>query len=626
MGRAGRFLMMVVMGAALAAEVAQTASAAPVEVWVAPEGQAGASGTIEAPLGSPAEALRQVREWRRTRDPRVEEGARIVLRGGRYEVAETIILRPEDSGTAAAPLAIVAAPEEVPVLSGGRPVTGWRPAETLPARMGHAPAGAVWVAEVPEWRGRPLEFRQLWVNNVKAVRARYPETDDMRRLVAWNTPAQEAEIPLEALGGVQDIREVEMVIHQMWEIAVLRLRTVAADGGAAWVTFQEPEGQIQFEHPWPPPVVNADKPERNSAFYFTNAPEYLSMPGEWWLDRRAGQVYYWPRAGEDLTTTEVIVPALETVLELAGSTDNPIRHVSFEGLTFAHSGWLRPSLAGHVPHQATMFMTEAYKLRPKGTPDWRSLDNQAWVGRSPALVLANGINQVSWQACRFTHGAMGGLDLQHAVQDTTVERCAFRDLGGNGVQAGYYGDRAGEVHLPYRPADEREQVARVTIAHNRVDDTANEDWGGVGISVGFAREMLVAHNEIVSTSYTGISLGWGWSRTPSVMSNNHVVGNHIQRFATRNTDTAGIYLVGAQPGSVVERNVIEEPVLWPWVHDPEHWGFVYLDEGSSYTTVRDNWAPREKFIKNANGPGNVWENNGPMVEADVREAAGPDGH
>ena len=48
------------------------------------------------------------------------------------------------------------------------------------------------------------------------------------------------------------------------------------------------------------------------------------------------------------------------------------------------------------------------------------------------------------------------------------------------------------------------------------------------------------------------------------------------------------------------------------VHDPNHWFYLYTDEGSSFITVRDNWTEADKFLKNANGPGNVWENNGPM--------------
>ena len=60
----------------------------------------------------------------------------------------------------------------------------------------------------------------------------------------------------------------------------------------------------------------------------------------------------------------------------------------------------------------------------------------------------------------------------------------------------------------------------------------------------------------------------------------------------------------------------------PDVHDPEHWFYLYLDEGSSFITVTNNWCPAEKFLANANGPGNIWTNNGPMVSESVRTAAG----
>ena len=50
--------------------------------------------------------------------------------------------------------------------------------------------------------------------------------------------------------------------------------------------------------------------------------------------------------------------------------------------------------------------------------------------------------------------------------------------------------------------------------------------------------------------------------------------------------------------------------------------YLYLDEGSSFITVRDNWCPAEKFMKNANGPGNVWTNNGPATAESVRNSAG----
>jgi hypothetical protein len=38
--------------------------------------------------------------------------------------------------------------------------------------------------------------------------------------------------------------------------------------------------------------------------------------------------------------------------------------------------------------------------------------------------------------------------------------------------------------------------------------------------------------------------------------------------------------------------------------------------------MKDNWTPSEKFLKNANGPGNIWENNGPQVNENIKRNAG----
>ncbi|MGB8192079.1 MAG: hypothetical protein WCF67_09175, partial [Chitinophagaceae bacterium] len=48
----------------------------------------------------------------------------------------------------------------------------------------------------------------------------------------------------------------------------------------------------------------------------------------------------------------------------------------------------------------------------------------------------------------------------------------------------------------------------------------------------------------------------------------------------------------------------------------------YTDEGASYVTVKNNWCPFEKFLQNANGPGNNWENNGPAASDSIKINAG----
>ena len=103
----------------------------------------------------------------------------------------------------------------------------------------------------------------------------------------------------------------------------------------------------------------------NSAFYLTNDKALLDTPGEWYLDAREQKVYYIPLKGENMATADVEAPAVETLLRVCGTPDNPVRGVTFEGVTFSHATWMRPSVSGHAPLQAGMYMTEAYKLRPK---------------------------------------------------------------------------------------------------------------------------------------------------------------------------------------------------------------------------------------------------------------------
>ena len=87
-------------------------------------------------------------------------------------------------------------------------------------------------------------------------------------------------------------------------------------------------------------MVNTDG--RNSAFYLTNAKELLDTEGEWYLDARASKLYYIPRKGENMSKAEVIVPAVETLLKVEGTPDDPVKDVTFEGITFSHATWLRP--------------------------------------------------------------------------------------------------------------------------------------------------------------------------------------------------------------------------------------------------------------------------------------------
>jgi hypothetical protein len=584
------------------------------EIWVSPDGNDANPGTQQSPLQSVDRAVRQARELRRANDPSVESGIRVILRGGTYWLPATLFFRSEDSATAASPTTIEAASGEKPVLSGGVLVKDWSKPSGKIAGLPEASQGHVWVANAP---GR--ELRQLWINGKKSTRARTPNGDTCERLLSWDRAKEEAGVSSTVFSMVHGTSRVEMILQQQWEIAILRLKSVRTDGAQARLTFEQPESALEFAHPWPQPIL---PPRGGGAFFLANSIEFLDQPGEWFQEMPSGRIIYWPRDGEELRGDSVVAPNLKTLVEITGTLDQPIAYLTFKGVTFADSSWTRPAETGHVPLQAGMRMIDAYRISPRGIPTAPGLDNQAWLERMPAAVTVSAANHIQFQRCRFEHTAASALDFVRSTQDDLVEGCIFQDIGGNGIQMGSFQDGSVETHVPYDPTDEREICSRDLISNNLLTDCANEDWGCVGIGVGYARDINIEHNEINNVSYTGISLGWGWTKAKNCLRDNRVHANLLHHVATRMCDTAGIYTLSAQPGTVVSENCVRDIKMSPYVDRPDHWFYLYTDEGSSFITVRDNWCPAEKFLKNANGPGNVWENNGPMVAEKIRDAAG----
>jgi hypothetical protein len=596
----------------------RASSALAIELWVAPDGNDTNAGSSNQPLATVVRAQQKAREFRERGNANSAAPIHIILRGGIYPSTTTLRLQAADSGTSNSPMVIEAAPAETPVLSGGVEIRGWK----LGGRPAGLPKGArrkVWIADLPKINGHFLEFRQLWVNNSKAIRAREPNGENLARLVGWDKTNQVATISVSALAGIKNPAQLEMIVDQVWEIAVLRVKSIRSNGTNAMLTFHQPESDLEFQHPWPPVIVNTNY---HAPFFLANAIQFLDSPGEWFEDLAAGKIYYWPRAGEDLARARVFAPAVETLVDIEGTLGRPVANIQFKGITFAHTSWLRPSRQGLVPLQAGMPLLDAKKLSPHGTPYHRGLDNLAWIARPPGAVAVKNANLISFENCAFEHLASAGLDFQNGTHDDSIEGCFFRDIGGNGIQLGKFSDTNVETHVPYNPPDEREICANERLANNFITDCANEDWGCVGIGTGYARDVRIEHNDVSDCSYTGISVGWGWTKMTNALRDNFIHANHVHHVATRLGDTAGIYTLSAQPGTTLSENYVHDIKMSPYVPDSDHWYYLYLDEGSSFITVRDNWCPTEKFLKNANGPGNLWENNGPQVSEKIRAAAG----
>lgn len=565
-----------------------------------------------------ADAIREAREFKRkhtTADgyqfyaknkdyPHVT----ISLASGRYELMEPLTLRPEDSN-----LDIIA-PD-------GAEIVGSRQAKFHDTALPTF-ANNVIAASINGHNGNAVSPRQLWVNGRKATIARnVSDFDNMHRILNYNKQHRilwlrgsdfddnQIKSIVNRDNGAVAGNMPELVLHQMWEVSVLRIDSMWRSGDSIGVTFHNPESRIQFQHPWPSPMY---KSEHDSPYYIQNSMSMLDSEGEWYRMPGIGSstILYYPRKGENAANALADVPVEENLVHIEGTPERAVSNVTFRGITFSYTTWTRPSREGHVPLQAGMYLTEAYKLRPQiDRTDNHKLDNQGWLGRARAAVEVVNADNVMFKSCLFTHLGGSGLDFIEGCHGGGADSCTFADIAMNGLVCGSFSPAGLETHLPYQPKDLRVVCDSQSISHSTFTDIGNEDWGCTAIAAGYVSRIRITYNDIHDIPYTGISLGWGWNRTVNCMHDNYVARNRIRRFAQHMTDCAGIYTLGNQPGTVIEENTISEAMPPAYVHDPEHWFWLYTDEGSSNITIRNNHVPSDRFLKNANGPGNVWKNN-----------------
>ena len=466
------------------------------------------------------EALRKAREWRRTNDPRCEGGITITLQEGRYYMQEPLFLRPEDSGTKESPLVIRGIGEKHTSVICGDP------------RQKH---------------------RQIWPLKEQDDGLPKNRHDDglpmkgMERMIDFNTTDRTITIPTPPQNVLQT-KNLEMVVHQRWAIAILRVKDIRVlSDSVAEVSFMEPESRLEFDHPWPQPVIGGEK--GNSSFL--------------------------------LRTTEQR-DGIEQLVIVDGAN-----YVRFEGISFNKTCWNRPLHKGHVTLQGGFPLVDAYKLKENpGLPWDKGLENQAWIERPVSAVTVRNAHHVDFYSVLFENLAATALDFVDNVSDCVVQKCTFGNIGGTAIMGGSFAESPMEVHRPYQHLAERCQ--RLTIKENFVLDVANEDWGAVGIALGYVRHCTISNNYVSFLSYSGICVGWGWTPLETGMKQNRITGNSVRGYARQLYDAGGIYTLSNQPGSVISGNKISRPYPAPYATNDR--GFcIYLDARTDGFTIENNY-------------------------------------
>lgn len=305
-------------------------------------------------------------------------------------------------------------------------------------------------------------------------------------------------------------------------------------------------------------------------FYVENVFEELDSPGEWYLDREAGFLYYWPRT-QDFPRAEVVAPVLDRLIEFAGTDELPVSHLTIKGFAFRHTDYTDLKNV-YYPSDAAVWLQRTQQCR---------IVNNRFLGvGGDAVCLKDGSSDNELVGNEVAYTGEGGIFLDGSAAESY--------------------DRPGPEHT--RPR-------RNLISDNHIHDCGRVYAHVAGLYINHAQANVVSHNLITDMPRYGVSLKFQ-------STDNLIEYNEIRRTALETMDTGGIELYLNPGPNVVRFNLVtdvigmttseEGKILSPYFN----YG-IYLDGQSSRVTVAGNIVVRNVagrvFINS--GHDNTIENN-----------------
>ncbi|WP_129783954.1 right-handed parallel beta-helix repeat-containing protein [Promicromonospora panici] len=513
----------------------------------------------------------------------------VLLEDGTYRVSEPLEFSAQDGGRDGHTVRWTAAPGARPVISGSAPISGWSV---------HDEEAGVYVADTPPG----VDSRQLYVNGIIAQRAALPLANSDVTPTATGLTINNQQ--LDYLGDLPDQGRIEF--QSLGDFTNRYSPVESIDGST--ITMAQPA--------WDNNTWGWDTVQNSflagPTWSLENSLAFLDQVGEWYLDPSAGKLYYKPGDGVDPDDLDVELPQVESLVSISGTYDEPVTGLAFDGIEFTGTSWLGPSTHGYATQQNGAFIKDAYDYRPddaftscsRGCEMFERARFDAWY-QEPAAVQVSAAQGISLTNNRFTNLGQTALGIGNdanamlsgvglGASGIDVLGNVFNEVGGHGIAVGGVREDA------HHPSDPRMINKDIRIENNTVNRVAVEYKDNSGILSTYATNVQIVHNEVANVAYDGIDTGYGWGAndaggsaeyvrrgyynwhplytTPTTLKENLVAGNLIHHTKARFADGGSLYNLSASPGTVVERN---------YLFNVSGVG-LYLDEGTRYTTYRQN--------------------------------------
>ncbi len=534
-----------------------------IDLYLHEKGRDSFLGTRKNPLRSLKGARDRIRKIRQGSEHR--EPVTVHVAKGHYPLSEILRFKPMDSH-------VTYRGAEGAVIDGGTRISNWK--------IGEVHGKKAWVAYLPKVKNKHWDFRELFVNGERRPRARYPKFGIEGK--ANENFFRIGELRTQEDGSLKNLLEGDFIFkpkagdiknwQHLQEAEVVVLHT--------WVEDRLPNPQYNPKTGWMEcsrqsifRLTETINPAKTARYYIDNLFDELTEPGEWFLDRHDGKLYYLPKTGETPSNTTVMAPHLCQFIEIEGRAFNrdkqygdlyggePVRSLNFEGLTFRHADWIQPS-AQSLFHDNLETPQKPLASSPQGAIN---------IPGSIRMMLAEDCSLID---CTIEHTGFTGIEVDAGCRKIEISGNRLYDIGAGGIRI--HGGELDEAGW--------RRTGHCSICDNTIEKGGQVFISGTGILLGNTFENIVAHNKIHDFTYSGISVGWCWGYRESVSRDNMILCNHVSKIGQGVTSDIGmIYCLGVQPGTVIAGNHLHDL----WGHAYGAYG-IYLDEGSSHIVVEQN--------------------------------------